>query len=116
MVGVVIHRELYLYLPLSSPAASLNLTGVVNLGWHEYSVAVSNKFKSQLLTTSSSSVTRLTPIKLRMDYITATWKEGLENCCTQFCPVIMRSRTSYGYNREQKEENWNRHPSEVTQA
>ncbi|KAL5509936.1 hypothetical protein EMCRGX_G005386 [Ephydatia muelleri] len=29
MVGVVIHRELYLYLPLSSPAASLNLTGAL---------------------------------------------------------------------------------------
>ncbi|KAL5484749.1 hypothetical protein EMCRGX_G021299 [Ephydatia muelleri] len=79
MVGVVIHRELYLYLPLSSPAASLNLTGA--LFFTRCSCIRSNKFKSQLLTTSSR-----------------------------------RSRTSYGYNREQKEENWNRHPSEVTQA
>ncbi|KAL5503539.1 hypothetical protein EMCRGX_G010505 [Ephydatia muelleri] len=61
MVGVVIHRELYLYLPLSSPAASLNLTGA--LFFTRCSCIRSNKFKSQLLTTSSSSVTRLTPIK-----------------------------------------------------
>ncbi|KAL5517745.1 hypothetical protein EMCRGX_G003354 [Ephydatia muelleri] len=66
----------------------------------------SNKFKSQLLTTSSRLEKCTLVAKLSSDRI-FKWMPHL------FC---RRSRTSYGYNREQKEENWNRHPSEVTQA